>query len=214
MGAGSQRLHGSVSTWNDDRGFGFVKTDDGTRSTFVHISAFPADGPRPVVGDRISYTVESTGAGKTKATGVRFIRGSRTAVLSRPPRTGRRRLVVDYVILAAFAAILATTAVQWPVPVWVWVTYAGVSVVTFVAYALDKKAAADGRWRTSESVLLSLGLLGGWPGAVLAQQWFRHKTRKTAFRGAFWGTVAINVLAFVLITTPIAGWIAQAVTGG
>jgi uncharacterized membrane protein YsdA (DUF1294 family) len=96
----------------------------------------------------------------------------------------------------------------------VWVTYAVVSVVTFVAYALDKRAAADGRWRTSESVLLSLGLLGGWPGAVLAQQWFRHKTRKAAFRAAFWGTVAINVLAFVLIATPFAGWIAQAVTGG
>jgi uncharacterized membrane protein YsdA (DUF1294 family)/cold shock CspA family protein len=213
MGSGPQRLHGSVSTWNDERGFGFVKSEDGTRSTFVHISAFPKDGPRPAVGDRISYLVETTRAGKTKATGVKFIRGSRTAVLSRPPRTGRQRLVVDYVILAAFAAILTVTAVQWPVPAWVWVAYAGVSAITFVAYALDKRAAADGRWRTSESVLLSLGLLGGWPGALLAQQWLRHKTRKASFRAAFWGTVAMNVLAFVLIGTPFASWIAETVTG-
>lgn len=214
MASESRRLHGAVSTWNDERGFGFVVSDDGAHSTFVHISAFPVDGPRPAVGDRISYLVETTRAGKTKAVAVKFISRSRAAVLARPPRTGRRRLVVDYVILAAFAAILLATAFQWPVPAWIWIAYAGVSVITFVAYALDKKAAVGGGWRTSESVLLSLGLLGGWPGAILAQQWFRHKTRKPAFRAAFWGTVAINVLAFAALTTPLTTWIAQAVTGG
>jgi uncharacterized membrane protein YsdA (DUF1294 family) len=69
--------------------------------------------------------------------------------------------------------------------------------VTLVAYALDKSAAVAGRWRVSEQSLLLLGLAGGWPGGLVAQQLLRHKSNKTSFRHAFWGTVVVNVTAFV-----------------
>jgi uncharacterized membrane protein YsdA (DUF1294 family) len=75
--------------------------------------------------------------------------------------------------------------------------YLALSVVCFASYALDKSAARRGERRTPESSLLVLGLLGGWPGAVLAQQWLRHKTVKQPFRQMFWFTVVLNV-AFVL----------------
>jgi uncharacterized membrane protein YsdA (DUF1294 family) len=35
-------------------------------------------------------------------------------------------------------------------------------------------------------------LLGGWPGALLAQDLFRHKTSKTVFQAMFWCTVLLN----------------------
>ena len=68
--------------------------------------------------------------------------------------------------------------------------------------AADKTAARSGRWRVSERTLLNLGLIGGWPGAIIAQQVLRHKSKKTAFQRAFWVTVLVNVVAFVLLAPP------------
>ena len=82
-------------------------------------------------------------------------------------------------------------------PWWALAGTAALSVVTAVTYALDKRAAVAGRRRTPESTLLLLGLLGGWPGAVVAQETLRHKTVKRSFRTAFWSTVALHVTAVV-----------------
>jgi uncharacterized membrane protein YsdA (DUF1294 family) len=73
--------------------------------------------------------------------------------------------------------------------------YVALSLVTFVAYALDKLAAQRGAWRISESALLLFGVAGGWPGGLIAQETLRHKSRKTSFRIAFWITVSINFAA-------------------
>ncbi len=56
-------------------------------------------------------------------------------------------------------------------------------------------------WRIPESTLLLAGLLGGWPGALLAQHLLRHKSSKPSFLAEFWATVALNVLAFAF--TPL-----------
>jgi uncharacterized membrane protein YsdA (DUF1294 family) len=47
-----------------------------------------------------------------------------------------------------------------------------------------------------------LGLIGGWPGAIVAQQLLRHKTSKRSFRIAFWVTVVLNIAVFVLLVSP------------
>ena len=77
--------------------------------------------------------------------------------------------------------------------------YACVSIVCFAAYALDKRAARTGRRRTPERTLLLLGLIGGWPGAFLAQRTLRHKSSKTSFLIWFWLTVALNAGLLVLL---------------
>jgi uncharacterized membrane protein YsdA (DUF1294 family) len=61
------------------------------------------------------------------------------------------------------------------------VLYAAMSAVTFAVFALDKRAAKQGRWRTPEKTLLSLALCGGWPGALLAMKLVRHKTKTRKF---------------------------------
>lgn len=67
------------------------------------------------------------------------------------------------------------------------------SAVTFIVYALDKFSARRHGWRIPENLLHLLALLGGWPGALAAQQALRHKSRKQRFLLVFWITVVINL---------------------
>lgn len=74
------------------------------------------------------------------------------------------------------------------------------SAMAFVMYGLDKWAAKRNARRTPENTLQLCALLGGWPGALLAQQVFRHKSSKRSFQVVFWFMVVINcgVLGFYL----------------
>ena len=63
------------------------------------------------------------------------------------------------------------------------------SVFAFFAYRSDKRRAEAGEWRIPESTLHFVALIGGWPGAFLAQRKFRHKTSKTSFQFVFWVVV-------------------------
>lgn len=72
--------------------------------------------------------------------------------------------------------------------------YAVIATATFIAYAIDKAAAQSNRWRIPESTLHAFALMGGWPGALLAQALLRHKSVKKEFRLIFWMTVTINLL--------------------
>lgn len=67
------------------------------------------------------------------------------------------------------------------------------SVATFAAYGIDKRRAGQGGRRIAEQTLQTLALMGGWPGALLAQQQFRHKTQKVAFQVVFWLMVLLHV---------------------
>lgn len=67
------------------------------------------------------------------------------------------------------------------------------SVAALGLYAWDKRRAAKGGWRVPEKRLHGVALLGGWPGALLAQRWLRHKTVKRRFRVVFWLTVAAHL---------------------
>ena len=72
-----------------------------------------------------------------------------------------------------------------------------------MVYAFDKAAAFQNRRRTRENTLHLLGLVGGWPGALVAQRMFHHKSKKEAFQSAFRITIFLNcsVLAWLLTET-------------
>lgn len=76
------------------------------------------------------------------------------------------------------------------------------SVISFILYFVDKNAARNCRQRIPESTLHLFALVGGWPGALIAQQVFRHKTRKTSFRIVFWLTVLLNVGGTLWLCSP------------
>lgn len=111
---------------------------------------------------------------------------------------------MPYLPILAFALMYAIATLAWDLPLLVGAAYVVTSLTCFVAYALDKSAAQSGAWRTPERTLLVLGLVGGWPGAVLAQQWLRHKSAKRSFRRMFWATVAANVAGFLYFSSRLA----------
>lgn len=106
--------------------------------------------------------------------------------------------------IVLFAVLFIAASLAWHVPSWTGLAYLLASVLTWVIYLIDKKAAQSGKRRVSESALHWLGLLGGWPGAIIAQQAHRHKTSKASFRVVFWITVALNVCAFCALASPVA----------
>ena len=118
---------------------------------------------------------------------------------SRPRASVPRIDLASALVLGAFAICYASVALIRGVPAWASVLYAGASALCFVFYAIDKAAARAGRDRIPESMLLSLGLVGGWPGAIVAQQVLRHKTVKLTFRIRFWITVAANATSFIWV---------------
>ena len=85
------------------------------------------------------------------------------------------------------------------------------SLFAFFAYLGDKRRAQRSEWRTPESVLHFLELIGGWPGAFLARQWLRHKSSKMSFR--IWSWLIISLYQ-VISADALRGWpTAHAVRG-
>lgn len=91
------------------------------------------------------------------------------------------------------AALLAYRGVSWIALA----AYAVVSLVAFCLYWSDKRKARSDSWRTPENVLHAVELAGGWPGALIAQQVFRHKTRKLSYQLVFWLIVLLHQVFWV-----------------
>ena len=81
--------------------------------------------------------------------------------------------------------------------------YAVLSILTFFTYAIDKIAAIRGMRRIPEDTLHLLALLGGWPGALLAQFLVRHKSVKPSFQRVFWLTLLANCLTLTAIVAAL-----------
>jgi uncharacterized membrane protein YsdA (DUF1294 family) len=91
-----------------------------------------------------------------------------------------------------FLVMVCALAARGDLPVAVPVLYLAASLTAFILYRTDKVAAVDGQRRTPEDTLLVVGLLGGWPGALVAQRLVRHKSRKASFQLMFWMTIVMN----------------------
>ncbi len=107
---------------------------------------------------------------------------------------------MPYLVLAVFALLYLAATVLVQLPLLVAAVYGVMSITCFAVYAIDKRAARAKAWRTPEKTLWLLGLLCGWPGALLAQQWLRHKTAKRSFQVMFWIPVVVNMMGFAWMT--------------
>jgi uncharacterized membrane protein YsdA (DUF1294 family)/cold shock CspA family protein len=180
------RYVGRITDWNDDNGYGFVVPNGGGDRAFVHVKAFERVSRRPASGQLISYELATDDRGRFKAAGIRF-------VALAPPKRARGRLPRPGKLVGA--ACLALLLLAWllgKVPLVVLLAYIGASLLAIFLYAADKSAARNGRWRTPENTLHIVALVGGWPGALVAQDVFRHKSSKAAFQFVFWATVVLN----------------------
>lgn len=193
------RFEGTVTSWNEGRGFGFIEPAQGGQAIFIHVSALPARAKQSPLHQRISFEVDLNSQGKKRASHVQLVQAVRPRHKPQEHRPAQRGGVAWYAI-PVFALLYLVVALNRSVPHGVALAYAAMSLLCFMAYALDKSAARSGRWRIRETTLLMLGLLCGWPGAVLAQQLLRHKTTKPSFQIAFWVTVLLNVVGFLALS--------------
>lgn len=178
------RHRGKITEWKDDRGFGFITPKGGGEKVFVHIKSFSSRQRRPVRHDIVSYDLVSNQKDRTRAEHVAFMNDS----LTTPAEGG----AVAFVLPGLFLMFVAAAVFVGQLPLFILGLYLVASAVSFFLYAHDKSAAQQGRWRTNENTLHMFSIIGGWPGAFVAQKLLRHKSRKQSFQILFWTTVVVN----------------------
>jgi uncharacterized membrane protein YsdA (DUF1294 family)/cold shock CspA family protein len=193
------KLNGTLKEWNDDKGFGFISPCAGGADVFAHISAFQNRSGRPKTGDVVIYHPEKSEDGRLRAVSVSYS-DEKTGKLHHKSERG---LWLAMLVSLAFLITILVFGCMWLIPWELVGLYFAASIIAFFMYWGDKSAARKGLWRTRESSLLFCGLIGGWPGALIAQQLFRHKSSKTKFQIGFWGSVAVNCAGLGWILTSI-----------
>ena len=190
------RTQGKITHWNEEKGYGFITPSTGAKQVFVHISAFRNRGESPEINQLVEFALSTDKQGRPCA--VRVTRAG-----ERLPGEIKRNDRYFYIAGAGlFLLFVAASVAVGRLPPDILLLYLGASLVTFFMYFWDKSAARTGAWRTQESTLHLLSLLGGWPGALIAQQTLRHKSRKASFRAVFWLTVLVNCGLFIWLFTP------------
>jgi uncharacterized membrane protein YsdA (DUF1294 family)/cold shock CspA family protein len=189
---------GKITSWNDDKGYGFITPSTGRGQVFAHIKAFKYQARRPEVNRLVTYILSTDKQGRICAAEVTM---SAAAVVEKDDQCNwvlANAYAVLFLVLIAFFCLFGIA------PSWSFVVYLGMSLLTYISYYFDKSAAQKGEWRTQESTLHLLALFGGWPGALVAQQLLRHKSIKRSFRMLFWITIGLNSCAFIVLINPSA----------
>lgn len=202
------RHQGRITHWKNDKGFGFITPNGGGQPVFAHVRFFSNRQRRPSGDELVSYELKTDANGRVQAHGIAFV-GDRTT-----PCSPTRRSNILLLFAPLFLVFVATVVFAGWLPRAVLGLYLGASMIAFVAYALDKSAAIKARRRTQESTLHLLGLIGGWPGALAAQQLLRHKSSKLSFQAVFWVTVAVNCCGFGWLFTTTSTDALRAFIGG
>ncbi len=194
---------GKVVEWNDARGFGFLQPQPGGPRLFFHIRDYQQRGRRPEVGEWVRYADGTGRDGKPVATRVRRLvppsasaqAAGKTRHTTPPAWNGGWP---GWAMLLAYAIAMVQAVQSGRLQDWVALGVLAMSGVTWVAYVLDKRAARREAQRTPEATLHLMELLGGWPGALIAQRSLRHKNRKRSYQIAFWWIVALHCVALAV----------------
>ncbi len=190
------RTKGKITFWNDEKGYGFITPSAGSKQVFVHIRAFSNRDRRPEINQFVTFSLSTDKQGRPCAVRVTMA-GEKIPSEIKP---NDKVLLISGAVL--FLVMVGLSVLVASIPPLILALYLIASLLTFVIYALDKSAARKGAWRTPESTLHLLSLAGGWPGALIAQQTLRHKSKKESFRFIFWLTVFLNCGVFLWLFTP------------
>lgn len=170
--------------WDDAKGFGWIEKEG--RRIFAHIKEFEGGQPRPVAGDEVMFTAGVDAQGRACVKAILLVRT-------------RSRIGIGALLLLAVLLVLPLFSGEYlPLPRWVIpVVMTVASAGAWIGYREDKQRAESGQWRILEWQLHLAELLGGWPGALLAQRRFRHKTRKVSFQFVFISIIVLHQLVAV-----------------
>jgi uncharacterized membrane protein YsdA (DUF1294 family)/cold shock CspA family protein len=193
------RFKGTIAEWNDDRGFGFIRPAEGGDRVFCHIKAFQERSKRPALNTTVTYELARDDRGRPQARQIRYPSSAKSQVTEQAPASTSAQLTMAIVGPSTFLIVVTVLVVMGGAAWWVLPWYVVLSAVTFFAYGWDKVSAEGGHWRTQESTLNGMALLGGWPGAWIAQHAWRHKSRKASFLTVFWMAVVMNLVALTAL---------------
>jgi cold shock CspA family protein len=151
----SVRTKGKITSWNDDKGYGFITPLTGGKQIFIHISAFGNRNRRPELDDVVTYSVAKDEQGRLRAANATLAGDKLTKKEAKKSNTAAILFAALFMVAVAISALTGNLSAI------LLAAYVALSLVTFIAYAFDKSAARRGTWRTSEGTLLFLGLAGG-----------------------------------------------------
>lgn len=186
---------GTIEKWNDEKGFGFITPKSGGKDLFAHISDFSKKHKKPTRGLEVNYFLSTDPKGRKCAVEVRPIKGHKKN------KPAMKQRIVSTVILCCFSGIIYYLFESKLLPIQLIGLYTSMSIIAILMYAKDKNAAERGIWRTPESTLHVIALVGGWPGAGIAQSFLRHKSKKLSFRVTYWITVIANCCVLYWLVT-------------
>ena len=172
---------GRIVEWDREKGCGWMESDG--QRIFLHWREFAERRKRPEPGDEVRFTAGTGPTGEICAKNAVHV------------KSGGRFEFVAILLLIALLASPALAVVKLRIDPAVAVVYALlVNGITYAVYASDKKRARqqNGARRTPEVKLHLLELMGGWPGAFVAQRRLRHKCVKLRYQMEFWMIVAIH----------------------
>lgn len=190
------RKRGTITSWDKDKGFGFISPASGGKQIFVHIKDFSSRYRQPDIGQKVNYSESVDKQGRPCAINA-------TRAEDRPfKHENKSTTKFPFALAILFIGTVAASVLSGKLPIHILIIYISLSILTYIAYALDKSAAQKGKWRTQESTLHLFSIVGGWPGALVAQQNLRHKTKKESYRSIFWVTVVLNIFGFIWLFSP------------
>ena len=201
------RDQGRLVEWFDDKGYGFIQPNDASKDrVFLHIKDFMRQGPRPIVGCALEYTVLLDGDGRYRAQQVTYLKASQTQkILPKPKNVNvqQQKLKPMQIACVGYILALAVFTLLGMLSGMVLLFISIINALTYWMYAQDKEAALLGNRRVPEQTLHILSFLGGWPTAWLAQEKMRHKTQKQPFRKIYFCTIALNILLILWLISPL-----------
>lgn len=104
------RIEGTLTKWNDEKGYGFITPTQGGPEVFVHISAFPKFNGRPIIGEKVIFAVEVDNQGKKKAYQITL--PNRTSPNAPKPNTNKRRGKTKSISLSYVAKVVLVLAIS------------------------------------------------------------------------------------------------------
>lgn len=193
------RLTGKVVFWQDKKGFGFLFCQETEQKLFFHIRDLAESHHRPAEGDEFSFSIGEDKQGRPIAKQLSLVHANPVAIQQRLPQVhavdlGYTQDIALY-FRAAFLMLVIIALLFGTLPYLLPILYLEASLFTYWLYRADKHAAiARQSQRIPEESLQMFSLIGGWPGALLAQQQLAHKRSKPLFQREFWFIVLGNCL--------------------
>jgi uncharacterized membrane protein YsdA (DUF1294 family)/cold shock CspA family protein len=193
------RYQGKVIKWYDDKGFGFIRATADSKDVFLHVSQIHQLKKRPEVNELVTYEITKDEKGRFRAVNVAYL------VAQESPKKSDNSTSFSFIFLAyifLFTAFVLERSLTGHLPLFYILIYLSANSVVFLYYYQDKASAIKHNWRTPESTLHWLSILGGWGGAYIAQKIFKHKHKKASFMFTYKFTVIFNCLAIILYAAP------------